>query len=313
LHLIDATLREGLQACRVAVRPEAAAALVALLEAVGIRHIECTHAGARPEWDAILAAVLGARRQAQVMTHARARESDIRAAIASGADGVGIFLGVNRQTIEARTPGRSREDLLAMARESIVVAKQAGLTVRYSIEDASRTEPGDLWRACEVAVEAGADRLCCPDTLGLLEPDQTRALFAELRRRFPGVALEAHLHNDRGLAVANALAALDGGADFVSTSVNGIGERSGITDTCVLIANLVHRGVGARFDASLLPALSQAASETLGEPVAPRHPVTGAWAFWHQCDLHRKAWTRSPSSYEWIEPPRLGRISEAPA
>lgn len=313
MHLIDATLREGLQACRVAVRPEAAAALVPLLEAVGIRHIECTHAGARPDWDEILAAVLAARRQAKVMTHARAREADIRAAIASGADGVGIFLGVNRQTIEARTPGCGREDLLAMARESIMAAKQAGLTVRYSVEDATRTEPADLWRACEVAIEAGADRLCCPDTLGVLEPDQARELFAELRQRFPGVPLEAHLHNDRGLATANALAALDGGADFVSTSVNGVGERSGITDTCILIANLVHRGLGQAFDSSLLPALSQAASEALGEAVAPRHPVTGAWAFWHQCDLHRKAWERNPSTYDWIEPPRLGRISEAPA
>lgn len=312
MDIIDATLREGLQASRTAVSPRDAEEILELLEAAGIRHVECAHAGASAEWDAILRTVVARRSRAKIMTHARAHEDDIAAAARFGVDQVGIFVGVNRWTRASRTPGKNLDDLLGMIDRSVRAAKSHGLFVRYSVEDASRTEPDDLRRAYAAAVDAGADRLGFPDTLGILEPAQAAGIFADLRRLFPNVQIEVHLHNDRGLAMGVALAALDAGIDFVSTTVNGIGERSGIVDTSMMIANMIHRGTdGGRFDATLLPQLSATVARVYGEPVSPRHPVTGDLAFDHRSDLHRKAWRRDPTTYDWIDPAIVGRASKA--
>lgn len=311
MEIIDATLREGLQAARVELDPGRAAEIGMLLEDVGIRHIECTHAGASAQWDGILRAVLRRVHRATVMTHARACAQDIAATAASGVQAVGIFVGVNRWTRSSRTPGKSMDDLLRMIEESVRAAKRHGLFVRYSVEDASRTDWDDLRRAYDVAAQAGADRLGYPDTVGILEPAGAARTFADLRRAFRAIQIEVHLHNDRGLAMANALAAADAGIDFISTSVNGIGERAGITDTSAMIANLMYRGNGTdRWRADLLPELARTVAEAFGEPVPLRHPVTGERAFDHRCALHVKAWQRDATAYDWIDPATVGRSSQ---
>jgi 2-isopropylmalate synthase len=164
-----------------------------------------------------------------------------------------------------------------------------------------------MMQAYEAAIEAGANRLCIADTVGVLEPAQVTEKVRFLCRERPGVPVEVHLHDDRGLAIANALAAIDAGAVWVSTSVNGLGERCGITDLGVLLANLQHRGLRAISHPPALHNLSRMVAEFSGLAVAPRHPVVGAHAFVHTAALHVKAVSRDPNAYSWTDPLRLRR------
>src|SRR5262249_11286919 len=141
----------------------------------------------------------------------------------------------------ARLPGTSERDILERISTSVMYARSRGLSVRYTVEDASRTDIERLLRAYRAAIEGGANRICFADTVGVLEPGQVVEFVRILKREFGRTELELHLHDDRGLAMANTLAGIDAGADWISASVNGLGERAGITDLCLLLANLHYR------------------------------------------------------------------------
>ena len=228
------------------------------------------------------------------------------AAAESGAAWVGIFLGINEVTRRTRVPNRSLDQVLEYIEDSVRYARSRGLRVRYTVEDASRTEPSLVARAFRTALNAGADRLCFADTVGVLEPEEVGLRIRSLKRAFAGVDLEVHFHDDRGLALANALAAIDAGADWVSTSVNGLGERAGITDLCLLLANLHYRGERQIVSGPALRDISARVVEYSGTPVDARRPVTGRHAFSHTAGLHVKAVLRDESAYSWISPKVFG-------
>ena len=204
--------------------------------------IECGHPAVSAEERQRVEATIAAAEPIPVLCHARARRDDIDAAAATGAHWVGIFLGCNDITRRARVTGASADELLSMIDTSVRYAVGRGLRVRFTVEDASRTEQIMLERAYMTAIAAGADRICFADSVGVLEPAGATAAAQWLRAAFPGTDSEFHLHDDRGLATANALAAIDAGASWISCSVNGIGERSGVTGTFLLMTNLHHRG-----------------------------------------------------------------------
>ena len=102
--------------------------------------------------------------------------------------------------------------------------------VQFSAEDATRSDPEFLWRVVEAVIQAGAKTINLPDTVGYSTPDEIAAFFRRLINRVPSsdqVIFSAHCHDDLGLAVANTLAALTGGARQVECTINGIGERAG--------------------------------------------------------------------------------------
>jgi 2-isopropylmalate synthase len=215
---------------------------------------------------------------------------------------VGIFLGVNDVTRRARVVGRETGELFAMIRSSVSRAAGLGLKVRYTVEDASRTHSALLLEAFQTALEAGADRLGFADTVGALEPRETAEIVAQLRSAFPGVPLEVHFHDDRGLALANALAAVDAGADWISAAVNGLGERCGVTDLAALLANLHARGDRLLTQGRELRDLSRRVAAYSRSPQDMRRPVVGAHAFQHASRLHRLAFRRDVGAYCTIEP-----------
>jgi 2-isopropylmalate synthase len=231
----------------------------------------------------------------------------VRIAAEVGADWVGIFLGINPLSLEARHGLDTRERALERIADVTADAVRLGLQVRFTVEDASRTEPEDAIAAYQAAIEAGAQRICFADTVGMLTPQETRHRVANLVAIFPNVPLEVHFHDDRGLALANALAALDAGAAWISTSVNGLGERCGIVDLAALLANLDVAGWRSILRPTLLQALSTRVASYARAPVDMRRPVVGRYAFTHTARLHKLAMERNPRSYEWIDPSRVGR------
>lgn len=307
VRIVDATLREGAQAPGVAFGVDETCAIASALDRLGVDAIECGHPAKSEQELARVRAVVAMGLPAPVLTHARAHRRDIDAARESGAAWVGLFLGVNEVSRRSRIPGRTLEELLGVIRDSVGYASAIGLAVRFTVEDASRTALADLTAAYGTAVAAGAGRLCFADTVGILDPPATAAAVSAVRAAFAGLPLEVHLHDDRGLALANALAARDAGAQWISCSVNGVGERCGIVDTLVLLANLHVRGEREIVRPEALHDASGLVARATGAAVPPAHPVTGADAFTHKARLHVLAMERDIASYSWTDPAALGR------
>jgi len=220
---------------------------------------------------------------------------------------VGIFLGINSISHRARLPSRTPGQLRAAIVDSVSHAVDRGLKVRFTVEDGGRTDPNDLLEVFQAALRAGSQRVCFADTVGSLEPSAVGAAVARLRHAFPGVEIEAHLHDDRGLALANALAAIDNGADWISTSVNGLGERAGIVDLAALSMNLYLRGTRRLTDGKILTELSTLVGAFSRAQPDARRPVVGSQCFHHSAALHVQAVQRDPRSYECIDPAIFGR------
>lgn len=310
VRIVDATLREGAQAPGVTFTPGASVDVARLLSRLGVDTIECGHPYAGEAELARVRAVLDAKLPPPLLVHARARVEDIDAAAAAGAPWVGLFRGVNPISLQARVPSDLPHPL-GQIEEAIARAKWAGLSVRFTLEDASRTTREDAARVYDAAAAAGADRLCWADTVGAAEPAEVASSVAWMRERYPAFPVEVHLHDDRGLAMANALAAIDAGAEWISTSAIGLGERCGITDLLVLLPNLAARGTREWPDPAALRELASLVSGISGAPPDARRPVVGRHAFTHTAKLHVKAMRRDPAAYSWIDPAKVGRTPEA--
>ena len=126
-------------------------------------------------------------------------------------------------------------------KHAIEEAKSLGLQVRFTIEDASRTEWKDIYDIGSIAYQAGANRISVADTVGIWEPYECANIVRKVVETFP-CEIEVHLHNDFGLAMANALAAIDAGASVIDTTLCGIGERAGIVDLFNLAVILQQKG-----------------------------------------------------------------------
>lgn len=304
-RLVDCTLREGNQAPGVRFSAEQSAEIARCLAAVGVDMIECGHPFVSAEEFERVRRVAALGLPVPVLAHARARQEDIDAAADSGAGWVGIFLGVNDVTQRVRLHD-SRDRLMERLAQAIRHARGRGLKTRYTIEDASRTAPGDLIPAAILAAAQGADRICLADTVGRMEPGEVAETVRAVREACPGLPVEVHLHDDRGLALANSLAAVDAGAEWVSCSVNGLGERCGITDTVALLANLQFRDQWTLDDPARLHDLSRRVAALARTPRDMRSPVVGRCAFQHTARLHRLAVEEDALAYAWTPPDRLG-------
>ncbi|MCG8029546.1 MAG: LeuA family protein [Candidatus Thiodiazotropha taylori] len=310
IKIIDATLREGNQAPGVNLDPTQTALVANLLLDVGVDMIECGHPAASRRESERTRYVKSLQLPVPLLAHARANTKDIDAVADTGAEYVGIFLGVNTLSRKARVPGRDAASIREMATGSILHARARGLKVRFSIEDASRTPQELLVEIGKLASRAGAERICYADTVGVAEPTEVFESVSLLKCEVQGVELEVHLHNDRGLAIANSLAALDAGADWISTSVNGLGERCGITDLNTLLANLYARGERDITNPEGLQRLSRTIAGYSRRPVPFSAPVVGRDAFVHTSRLHCLASERDQSAYYWLPPKTLGWDNE---
>jgi 2-isopropylmalate synthase len=309
VFIIDTTLREGNQTPGVQWNVPDSLKVGLLLKEAGVDTIEAGHPIVSSLEAERVKQLVKAVSPIPVLAHARALVGDVEAVASCGVSWVGIFAGVN-EVSQATRMNRSLEEILERIRSSVSHARSLGLKVRYTVEDTSRTSIDKIHKAYKVAVDAGADRICFSDTVGILTPEETRHQVAYLKRKFPSIPLEVHLHNDRGLAMANSLAAAEAGVDWISCSVNGIGERCGITETCTLIANLAYDGNLAFPPPGALMQLSETVAALSGVVTSPLAPIVGQNAFRHTAKLHVTAVKRSAAAYQWLEPKLLGRGME---
>ncbi len=207
----------------------------------------------------------------------------------------------------------TRDQCVEQAREAIRLAKSLCEDVEFSPEDATRTDPDFLCRVLEAVVEEGATTLNIPDTVGYTIPTEFADLITTIRQQVKGienVVISAHCHNDLGMAVANALAAVSAGARQVECTINGIGERAGNASLEEIVMAMRVRPDRFAFETGVIGdqifAASQMLSEITGVPVQPNKAITGRNAFAHEAGIHQDGVLKNPLTYEIMTPKSVG-------
>jgi 2-isopropylmalate synthase len=272
---------------------------VRLLSKLGVHHtnIGLPGAGPRAVNDVLMLAELIREEKLAIQPTCAARtiEADIRPIIQiAEKTGVPIeamtFLGAS--PIRLYAEGWDEAVLETRTRTAVRMAKQAGLPCTFVTEDTTRSHPGTLRRLFDAAIEEGADGLCLCDTVGHATPSGIRALIRFTRELLRGVSrpvrIDWHGHNDRGLGLYNAMAAVEAGADRVHGCILGIGERVGNTSLDQLLVNEKLRGV-IPGDLSALAELVELVSKECGVPVPVGYPVFGRDAFRTGTGVHAAA------------------------
>jgi isopropylmalate/homocitrate/citramalate synthase len=203
----------------------------------------------------------------------------------------------------------SREEAKQRALEVVDYIKSHGLKSRFTMEDASRTDPEFLLAMCREMNQRGIERISIPDTVGIMRP---RGMYNLVKMVYDNIdnsktSLDVHCHNDVGLALSNALSGCDGGADQIHTTIDGLGERTGIptlAETAVSL-NLIYKSNNS-FRLHLLKDLSRTISDYTSIPIHESKPLVGDSAYKHKAGTHLAAILRNPSAYEIIEPKQVG-------
>jgi len=248
---------------------------------------------------------------------ARTLPTDVHAiAEASQASGLPIevatFIGASR--IRQVVEGWTLDDMCRRVEGAVTTAVRAGHDVMFVTEDATRAHPDALRALYGAALRAGARRVCIADTVGCATPDGTRRLVSWVRTVVgAGVALDWHGHRDRGLGLANCLAAIEAGADRVHATALGLGERVGNVEMELLLVNLSMLGAH-RHPIDCLSEYSRLASRAFDVPIPANHPVVGADAFATAAGTHaaamRKAGLLRDRLYTAFPPAMIGRHQE---
>jgi 2-isopropylmalate synthase len=303
--ILDTTLREGEQTPGVSFSIGQKLEIARALDSLGVDMIEVGHPAVSKDIDEFIKEVVREDLKAELVVHSRACDKDIDAALSTGVNRIAIFLGSSKVHLHKKLEMDIRRATELVYR-SVKRVAESGLKVRFTAEDATRADLDTLIEICHAAVDAGADRISLPDTVGIVLPDEIRFLFRRMKKEL-GVSLDAHCHNDLGLSIANSLAAYEGGADCIHVTVNGLGERAGITPLCNLaVALKILYGIDT-VDLKGLEGLARMVEEFSGVKVPMNRPVIGENAFSHKAGVHTSGVLKDPTTYEPFSPELIGR------
>jgi homocitrate synthase NifV len=305
LMLEDSTLREGEQSPGIAFSVEEKVEIGRLLQEFGVHAIEVgTPAMGGPEEEAIRALV-AADLDIRLIGWNRGRRSDLEASFECGVDSVHIGLPASDHHIDKKFK-KSRSWVIETMQELVAFAKGQGAWVSVSAEDVGRADLAFIVEYAREVRAAGADRLRLSDTIGVLDPFRARDLFASVSSQVD-IPLQAHMHDDFGLATANTLAAVVGGARHVHVTVNGLGERAGIAPIDEVVLGLDrHLGIDLGCRTELLHALCSYVAEASRRPIPANKPITGRSVFEHESGIHVDGVLKVPDAFEPFPPELVG-------
>ncbi len=306
VEILDSTLREGEQTPYVNFMIDEKIQIAHLLDNVGVEMIEAGDPSVSNHVAMAIQHIAAEGLKAEIVAHSIASHQAIDKVKASGAQRVAIFFATSKIHLEEKLH-KTQSEGLAIIVDHIAYARKLGLKVRYTPEDASRTDIGYLVEICNAAIEAGADRISFADTLGIMQPYHFYERIQLLRKRLLPCKIDLHCHNDYGLALANALEGIRAGADCIHTTVNCLGERTGIPDLVETIIALQNLEGIEQYNLQPLLELSAYVEKVSGFFLAPNKPITGQNAFTHKSGVHTNGVLKDPRTYEPFDPALIGR------
>lgn len=317
VEIFDTTLRDGEQSPGASMDESEKIKMAVQLEKLGVDIIEAGFPVASDQEFAGVKKVAEVIRESRVAALARSVPLDIKRAAAAIEGAVKpvlhTFIATSRIHMEYKlrmTPEQVLDDI----GEAVRLAKSLIDRVEFSAEDSTRSDHDFLVKATEVAIEAGADVINLPDTTGYTTPDEIYAMFRyviEHAKGAEGVVFSCHNHNDLGLAVANALSAVRGGARQIECTVNGIGERAGNTSLEEVVMAMKTRQDVLNYDSNInakeLTNSSKLLSSLTGLPIPYNKPIVGRNAFAHEAGIHQHGVLANAQTYEIMTPESVGR------
>ena len=316
VRVFDTTLRDGEQAPGFSLRPAEKLQLARQIDALGVDIIEAGFPIASPADAEAVRQIATEIRRPVIACLARCHRADLEKAvwaIKPAARGrIHTFIATSDLHLKVKLR-MSREQCLEAAVDSVRFARQHTDDVQFSAEDATRSDFDFLCKVVESVIAVGATTINLPDTVGYTTPDETRAFFERIRAAIPTsdeVIFSTHCHDDLGLAVANSLAAIQGGARQVECTVNGIGERAGNAALEEIVMTLHIRADHMPFTTSVQTKEIYPSSEMLtkltGQGVQVNKAVVGRNAFAHEAGIHQDGMLKDRRTYEIMRAEDVG-------
>ncbi len=306
IEILDTTLREGEQTPYVNFLLDEKIEIARLLDRIGVEMIEAGDPSVSPTVAAAVKRIADLNLNAEIVAHSLAIRGNIDRAKDCGVDRVVVFYPTSQIHLQSKMH-KSQAQAIEIICEHVRYAHSLGLKVRYTPEDASRTDMDFLVQACNSAIEAGADRISFADTLGVMQPHIVYERVHYLRQHLLPCKIDLHCHDDYGLALANAMAGIRAGADCIHTTINGMGERTGIPDLCATILAFHNLEGATRYNLRALMESSAYVEKISGFFLAPNNPITGQNAFTHKSGVHTNGVLKDPRTYESFDPALIGR------
>ena len=305
IYIFDTTLRDGEQTPGVALTVDEKIQIATKLNNLGVDKIEVGFPASSKGEIESAKQITSLGLDSTLVGLARSLRKDLDAIIDSDLEYVHTFIGTSPLHRDYKLK-MSMDEIVSRAADSVEYAKDHGLTVEFSAEDATRTERDYLFRVFDEVVGAGADFLDVPDTVGILTPVLTRDLVSDIKDNFQ-VPISVHFHNDFGLATANTLTAIECGANQAHVTVNGLGERTGNCSLEELVMTLKSAyGFDLGLDTTRLYSLSTLVGRLTGVKMPVNKPIVGDNAFAHESGIHVHGILNNASTYEPMSPEMVG-------
>lgn len=305
ITIYDTTMRDGEQTPGVCLRTPEKLKIARKLDELGIHQIEAGFPIVSNEEKRSVKAIVNEDLNAEILVLSRTKKEDIETAIDCGVDGIITFMATSNLHLKHKLK-ITKEEALNICMKSIEYAKDHGIFVAFSAEDATRTDINFLKEIYKKAEDYGADRVHIADTVGAISPQGADYLVRELRKDIK-TEIAMHCHNDFGMALSNSISGLLAGATAVSTTVNGIGERAGNTslEEIVMALKIIYN-IDLGFNIEHFFELSKIVEELTKVKVPDNKPIVGRNVFRHESGIHVDAVIEEPLTYEPFLPEMIG-------
>lgn len=305
VYIVDTTLRDGEQTAGVVFSNEEKIRIAQYLDEIGIDQIEAGIPVMGGDEKKCITEIAHMGLKSSIMAWNRAVISDIKESLQCGVDAVAISISTSDIHIQHKLQ-TTREQVLMMMSDAVKFAKDNNLYVSVNAEDASRSDLDYLTEFALIAKHAGANRLRFCDTVGTLNPLTTFRYIKTLHDAV-GLDIEMHTHNDFGMATANSLSGVYGGANHVGVTINGLGERAGNSCLQEVIMGLKHlMNVDVNYNTMIFREVAQYVANASGRELPVSKPIVGSNIFAHESGIHGDGVLKNPLTYEVFKPEEVG-------
>ncbi|ADC47264.1 citramalate synthase CimA [Methanobrevibacter ruminantium M1] len=311
IEVLDTTLRDGEQTPGISLNTIKKLRIATKLDEIGVNSIEAGSAITSEGEREAIKAITSQGLNAEIVSFSRTLIKDVDYCLECDVDAVNIVVPTSDLHLQYKLK-KTQDEMLEDAVKVTEYAKDHGVKVELAAEDSTRTDIQYLRKIFKATIDAGADRICPCDTLGILTPLKSFNFYKQFTDL--GVPVSAHCHNDFGLAVANTLSAIDGGASRFHATINGLGERAGnaaLEEVVVSLYTLYkdesnERKYETDIKIDQIYSTSKLVSRLSNAYLAPNKPIVGENAFAHESGIHADGVIKNSATYEPIMPELVG-------